>query len=166
MPNHYCNHLVLWASYDEGGRARLEDLDDEAWAAWVMSRPLNRLRPEPDDIKHPNPQYMSDESMMWRRANWGTKWDLYGPSSVLPMQGDFSNKVVEFETAWGPPNDSMRRLLARDICDRFGCQRVIWFGFDPFDDSVGLLMDYRAERVVDPQNLQSDLQGLGGNPDE
>ncbi len=53
-------------------------------------------------LPHENEDYLSSEELMWRKDNWGCKWN---PNNVYLV-----NDVIEFETPWSCPRGWLMAL--------------------------------------------------------
>jgi hypothetical protein len=69
----------------------------------------------------------------WQPANWGTKWGTYD-LKLHELGGDGSPLLIEFQTAWRPPNAEMMRRIDDYLCDKYCLQNIKWIGYDPYDD--------------------------------
>lgn len=66
----------------------------------------------------------------WCPKNWGTKWGTYD-LTVRELGGDGAPVLIEFLTAWGPPNDEMMRLIDQYLCETYCLRSITWVGHDP-----------------------------------
>lgn len=66
----------------------------------------------------------------WQCLNWGTKWGIYD-LKTHELGGDGSPVLVEFQSAWGPPNADMMRRIDNHLCETFCLENIKWFGHDP-----------------------------------
>lgn len=69
----------------------------------------------------------------WCTKNWGTKWGTYS-LKVYKLGGDGSPILIEFQTAWGPPNPEVMAKINAWLQENFGLENQKWIGFDPYDD--------------------------------
>lgn len=137
---HYNHSLLLRPIRDEDGEiAHNLDAQIKAWISHI----LQRLRPSPPEIKHPDPRRFLDVERDWRVANWGTQWDIYGARPSVALPGDGGIRHLAFCTAWGPPNVAMRRLMVADA-PRHACAVISWIGIDPADGTVHDLIPAHA----------------------
>lgn len=72
----------------------------------------------------------------WARENWGTKWGAYDVKAFA-LGGDASPVVIKFQSAWVPPK--ILDKIAEWLMKEFEFERVVWIGFDPYDDSTSIL---------------------------
>lgn len=72
----------------------------------------------------------------WSKENWGTKWGTYD-MKAFPLGGDGSPIAIKFQSAWGPPK--ILGLIAEWLKRVGKFDRVVFIGFDPYDDSTKLL---------------------------
>lgn len=113
MPN-YCNNKVTLVGH-------AEDLD--VFEAERLA--FSKFVPQPEDQK--------DNWFEWNNANWGTKWEHWDYSVVLR---DECVLVVEFRTAWSPPLDFFKGLLAsygrcwiKCEFNTEDCMAGVWVGY-------------------------------------
>lgn len=71
----------------------------------------------------------------WQVANWGTKWGVYGVK-VHELGGDFQPVLIEFQSAWGPPNQRMMRQITEYLKSNYFINVERWIGHDPSSRSV------------------------------
>ena len=56
-----------------------------------------------------NIEFGADNWHDWRNMHWGTKWDL-APESITLIDDDPEHIIIEFPTAWSPPEGILSRL--------------------------------------------------------
>jgi hypothetical protein len=83
-------------------------------------------------------EYGASDWYDWQIANWGTKWGTYS-LKVHKMGGDGSPILIEFQSAWGPPDDAMMRLIEEYLSKNFYLANFTWVGHDPSNDKTGLV---------------------------
>lgn len=71
----------------------------------------------------------------WQSKHWGTKWGTYG-TKVHELDGDGSPILIEFQTAWLPPNPKMMRKIDDYLCETYCLQNIRWIGHNPYDNSI------------------------------
>ncbi|HEX4935791.1 MAG TPA: hypothetical protein VFV33_21575 [Gemmatimonadaceae bacterium] len=110
---------------------------------WVKVDPCQRVAPMPEEIR-PNGPFSKDERWYdWACATWGTKWGLYEIAKPVQLPGDTGAWQVVACSAWGPPNEQTRDLIAAALLN-LGAQRVRWTGIDPYDDTFDDLGEWPA----------------------
>lgn len=70
----------------------------------------------------------------WCNKHWGTKWGTYS-LKLHEMGGDGSPILIEFQTAWRPPNERIMRLIT-DYLAGFGLVNITWIGHNPRDSQT------------------------------
>lgn len=133
MPNHYQHVITCYASIPDG--ADDYALDTDKAKAWLTDC-MKRLAPQPSELSHQDPRFLSDGAYDWRREHWGTKWDLYS-IDARELPGDGRPLVLTFCTAWGPPHEDMRALMVCDL--QKVAQSITWIGLNPYDNSTEIL---------------------------
>jgi hypothetical protein len=71
----------------------------------------------------------------WQSNNWGTKWGTYH-TKAHELGGDGSPVLIEFQTAWGPPNAAMMRKIDDYICSEYCLSDIKWIGHNPSNGST------------------------------
>jgi hypothetical protein len=66
----------------------------------------------------------------WQRENWGTKWGTY-EVKVHEVGGDGSPILIEFQSAWGPPNPKCMRAITEYLEREYCLHSIKWIGYDP-----------------------------------
>jgi hypothetical protein len=74
----------------------------------------------------------------WQNKEWGTKWGTYDTKARV-IDTDGSPVVIEFQSAWVPPNRLMMEKITKYLCDRYYLKDIAWVGHDPSDNSVVVL---------------------------
>lgn len=140
MPNHY-GHAIL-AIPDP---LRGEEDDDLAarLAAWLAVDPCERVRPMPAELRSMcAPMTDASRAIDWAERAWGTKWGFYELQRPVRVPGDAHAVLITGCTAWGPPKDDVRDLIAAEIV-RLGALRVRWTGINSHDDTFVHLGEWR-----------------------
>lgn len=153
MPNHYTNICVCSPGYDFDVDSFLE--------AHAESDFCSIVRPMPEPLLEVNvgykrledgsvvTQWRDDEKPIeqvhgytnwrdWSEQKWGTKWGTY-KTQAAKLGGDAQPVIISFQTAWSAPNDGCRADIAAWLKKTYGFERVVWIGFDPYDDSTAIL---------------------------
>ena len=94
MPN-WCSNGLRVSHADPAALERVRE-------AFVNARLLAEFIPEPQADAANLDWYF------WRRANWGTKWDVGGSDFVIDHVGD--HLQCYFDSAWTPPIPLFERL--------------------------------------------------------
>jgi hypothetical protein len=85
----------------------------------------------------------------WQCKSWGTKWGIYD-LKVHRLGGDGSPVLIEFQSAWGPPNPAMMRRIDDYLCKAYALGHIMWIGHDP---GVGRPVEIEvANSSGDPQD--------------
>ncbi len=74
----------------------------------------------------------------WQREHWGVKWGTYQVTTRQPG-GDGWPVVIEFQSAWGPPNAATMGKINKYLSDEYGLSGGVWIGHDPYDGSVKMI---------------------------
>lgn len=129
MPNNYTNVILCYPrTIDDYGGPSFVDVLKE-WANDV----LERLLPCPHKTEEWNGMdIMPDARYRWCRDNWGTKWDVYDVDAC-ELGGDQAPHLLQFQTAWSPPNEEARRVLLADLATI--AEGIVWVGMNPYDCS-------------------------------
>lgn len=154
MPNHYTNMLVLTdIEWDESN----EDPEyvPGAWAlkGWA-EKPLNRAMPMPVELEGTEGMGPGPNWYDWQVKNRGCKWDAYDVAEPVTLNGDSWSTLQVFVTAWGPPNEACRNLMAAELHER-GFKSVMWLGVNPYDMTSKLIQqwDFKADaKTEDSKN--------------
>ena len=84
----------------------------------------------------------------WRSMHWGTKWNL-DPESINLDDSDPEHIIIEFLTAWGPPEGILSRL--NEV-----------FKFNKGEDALSIQWFYREDGIGFCGYLDQDLGINGG----
>lgn len=74
----------------------------------------------------------------WCINNWGTKWGIYD-LVIHNLSGDGSPKIIEFQSAWGPPLPEIFSMIEEYLKKEYGLINPKWIGHDPYDGSTRIL---------------------------
>ena len=102
MPN-WCENKMTVVGKPDDVKAFYERYADEG-----TKLSLNRITPRPQEL---------DDWYQWSVDNWGTKWDVEADGEVA--ESDWMHDVpasqvqYSFESAWGPPLEAVKTLIAR-----------------------------------------------------
>jgi hypothetical protein len=126
MPNHFTTIGLCSRDYD-----RLEALGKEDFCEIDFSELADKnlceiVTSEPNDC---------DLWYEWAIDNWGTKWGTYA-TIVRELGGDGSPILIEFQSAWGPPNGETMRKITEYLCETYCLSKIKWIGHDPYDGSL------------------------------
>lgn len=91
---------------------------------------------------------------------WGTKWGTYD-TKVHEMSGDGSPVMVEFQSAWGPPNAETMRKITDYLEERLYLRHFRWIGHDPGDGTTG---DIEVDDYAEPLGLAQRIAMAGCPP--
>lgn len=72
----------------------------------------------------------------WAIEKWGTKWGTYD-AKAFELGGDGSPVIIKFQSAWDPPK--ILNKIEEWLKKTYGFEKVVWIGFDPYDNSVSML---------------------------
>jgi hypothetical protein len=72
----------------------------------------------------------------WAAEHWGTKWGTYDVQA-FDLGGDSSPVLIKFQSAWCAPK--CREEIAEWLKRTYGFERIVFIGFDPYNDSVKML---------------------------
>jgi len=95
-----------------------------------------RVHLEPKEIAELKNKYGSACWYEWQSANWGTKWGTYD-LSYHELGGDGSPLLIEFVSAWAPPNEETMRKINEYLRKTYYLIDIHWVGHDPYDNSNG-----------------------------
>lgn len=95
----------------------------------------NRVDLKEDEIATLKAKHGAADWFDWQTDNWGTKWGTYD-TKVHEMGGDGSPILIEFQSAWGPPNPNMMRRISKYLCDNYCLSEIKWIGHDPSNSSL------------------------------
>lgn len=73
---------------------------------------FDKIEPEPDEIKHSNPLFLTDTQLKWREQRWGTKWEAGGFDNPVNWSREETGPL-QFETAWNTPIPVIKKLSER-----------------------------------------------------
>ena len=104
MPNHVYSALKFIYHDDKG--EMIEKISQSIKSEKSLFD-FNKIIPEPLEIKHENPDILSDASCEWRKENWGTKWNAY---DIILRQKDNWKMIIHFQTAWSVPLPILNKL--------------------------------------------------------
>ena len=96
MPNYCDNRLTVSGPTSEVMRF-INDVDGDK-----TDLDMARLLPPPEEIRDPDPRYLSREEYDWRVKHWGTKWDIEGGYRSVNTDNGTSQAVYSFWSAWSP----------------------------------------------------------------
>ena len=71
----------------------------------------------------------------WQCDRWGTKWGTY-QTHVRQLEGDGSPVLIEFQSAWCPPNAATMLKIDQYLCTRYFLKDIKWIGHNPYDNST------------------------------
>lgn len=74
----------------------------------------------------------------WCPKNWGTKWGTYD-TKAIELVGDGSPAMIEFASAWSPPNSAMMQRIDNYLCETYCLKNIEWVGHNPSNNSVTIL---------------------------
>jgi len=72
---------------------------------------------------------------IWAIDNWGTKWGTY-ETRVHQLGGDGSPILIEFQSAWDPPNRETMRKITNYLRETYCLDNIKWIGHNPYDGSL------------------------------
>lgn len=72
---------------------------------------------------------------IWAIDNWGTKWGTY-ETRVHQLGGDGSPILIEFQSAWDPPNRETMRKITNYLRETYCFDNIKWIGHNPYDGSL------------------------------
>lgn len=125
QPCRYVNKKTgrLW---EENGDGPLPGLPGQEW----------ELKPLSDEeILALTQKHGAAEWHGWQVQRWGTKWGTYN-LKIHKMGGDGRPILVEFQSAWGPPNPAMMRKITDYLEEHLYLKSFKWIGHNPYDDST------------------------------
>ena len=93
-------------------------------------------------------EFGADNWYDWRNMHWGTKWNL-DPESINLDDSDPEHIVIEFLTAWSPPEGILSRL--NEV-----------FKFNKGEDALTIQWFYREDGMGYAGYLDQDLGINGG----
>jgi hypothetical protein len=67
---------------------------------------------------------------------WGLQWGTYD-TKIHELGGDGSPILIEFQSAWGPPNPELMRKITDYLCKTYNLKEIAWIGHNPYDRSIG-----------------------------
>lgn len=114
MPN-YCSNVLSISHPDATLIQKVKENKDKLFEFFI---------PVPNEVKHSNPNILSEEEYSFRCKNWGTKWDVI-ETFIVEEESDANTLKMTFDTAWTPPIPLMSfieeqgykvHLLAVDEC--------------------------------------------------
>lgn len=126
MPNHFTTVGLCSRDYN-----RLEALGKDDSSEIDFSELTDKNLCE---IVTSKPNYC-DLWYEWSIDNWGTKWGTYN-TKVHELGGDGSPILIEFHSAWGPPNPETMRKITEYLCETYCLKNIKWIGHDPYDGSI------------------------------
>jgi len=88
-----------------------------------------------DDIAKLVFKYGASNWFDWQTENWGTKWGTYD-LKVHELGGDGAPILIEFESAWGPPNAEMMRKIDTYLCEKYCLKNIKWSGHNPYNNGT------------------------------
>jgi hypothetical protein len=97
----------------------------------------------PDGTTEKQRQGVDQNWYDWANENWGTKWGTYDVEAVA-LGGDSSPVLIKFQSAWCAP--TILDLIAEWLKRTFKFEQVSFIGFDPYDDSLSVLLQGHPER--------------------
>lgn len=95
----------------------------------------NRIDLTESEVNSLTEKYGSADWYGWQSDNWGTKWGAYS-TKVHEMGGDGSPVMIEFQSAWGPPNSETMEQITEYLCKTYRLASIKWIGHDPSDGSL------------------------------
>ena len=96
-----------------------------------------------------NIEFGADNWYDWRNMHWGTKWEL-DPESINLDNSDPEHIIIEFLTAWSPPEGILSRL--NEV-----------FKFNKGEDALSIQWFYREDGMGFCGYLDKDLGINGGS---
>ena len=140
MPNHFTNALIFTPGHDFDVNDFNERHHDTNFCAVVM--------PMPEDIEDVPETHYPDgttESQRqgkqswyeWAKEHWGTKWGTYDVRATQ-LGGDCAPVLIEFQTAWTPPNSNVCCKIADWFKRTYKFKNHLWIGTDPYNDAIGI----------------------------
>ena len=132
MPN-WCNNLLTMKSKNRKLLNEVQSSVSKGIRADQEKGLLNHFRPMPDDLTdtvkgfdNSIPEWQKKSSKLleekhgadnwydWQCKNWGTKWDVYCDDiKEWDVKKEWKGPyhiALEFDTAWGPPTEAIKRL--------------------------------------------------------
>ena len=94
-------------------------------------------------------EFGADNWYDWRNMHWGTKWEL-DPEGINFLHDDPEHIIIEFLTAWGPPEGILSRL--NEV-----------FKFNKGEDALSIQWFYREDGMGFCGYLDQDLGISGGS---
>jgi hypothetical protein len=134
MPNNYTTMAICSPGheFDVGKFNRQHEKSDLCAIVKPMPENVEQIPAtiHPDGTTEPNNWHE------WAQENWGTKWGTYD-AEAFDLGGDSCPVMIKFQSAWRPPKilDKIAAWLKRV----YKFEKVVFVGFNPFDDSVEIL---------------------------
>ena len=130
MPNHYTTVGLCSRSAE-----RLESLGKDDFCEIDLSELNNAnlcdiVMKLPEELREINGAWYD-----WAIENWGTKWGTY-ETRFHELGGDGAPILIEFQSAWGPPNPETMRKITNHLCETYCLESIKWMGHNPYDSSV------------------------------
>jgi|GEM_PF-2747810 len=85
---------------------------------------------EPSEIAELERKFGAASWYEWALINYGTKWGTYSVK-VHELGGDGSPILIEFQSAWGPPNPEMMRRINEYLQSVYCLSDIKWMGHNP-----------------------------------
>lgn len=137
MPNHCENDLTIY-HYGDGDSARIVADVLATLRSDESDVDFEKILPCPAGLRDQRPDSLSDAEYMWRKENWGTKWNAYDIAIEINSPAE---AIVHFSTAWAPPTKVIDALAARfpqvGFCLEYYERGMAFSGghrYDPDDD--------------------------------
>lgn len=141
MPNHFTTLAVCSPGHEFDVAAFNERHKDTCLCSVVkpMPEPIQEVPAVfyPDGTTEKQRRGVSQDWYDWANENWGTKWGTYDVEAFA-LDGDSSPVLIKFQSAWGPPK--VLALIADWLKRACKFEKVSFVGFDPYDDSLSVLL--------------------------
>jgi hypothetical protein len=140
MPNHYTTLMICSPGYDFNVADFNERHKESCLCSIVAPIPesVEQVRSVhyPDGTTEKERLGVDQDWYDWAKENWGTKWGTYD-AKAFELGGDGSPVLIKFQSAWGPPK--VLDKIADWLKSTYAFEKVVFVGFDPYDDSVSML---------------------------
>lgn len=80
-------------------------------------------------------KYGATDWYVWKIQNHGTKWGTYSLKTYV-LGGDGSPILIEFQSAWRPPNPQTMRKIEDYLAEKYLLKNFRWLGHNPYDNST------------------------------
>lgn len=126
MPNHFTTVGLCSRDYDRLEALGKEDFDEIDFSELKNKNLCEIVTGKPNDCHN---------WYDWAIDNWGTKWGTYD-TRVHELGGDGSPVLIEFQSAWCPPNGETMRKITNYLRETYCLDNIKWIGHNPYDGSL------------------------------